>query len=80
MKEICRFILGVESIEGTVMERRIQDVMNMDASKQQVYKPRSGTVNRNLDKYTKEMLQYVYDELEPYVHMFGYTKGDPHAH
>lgn len=61
------------------MEKRIQDVMNMDASKQQVYKPRSGTVNRNLDKYTKEMLQFVYDELEPYVHMFGYTKGDPHA-
>lgn len=53
--------------------------MSMDASKQQVYKPRSGTVNRNLDKYTKEMLQFVYDEIEPYAHMFGYTKGDPHA-
>jgi len=74
-----RFVLGLETIEGTVIERRIQDVMNMSAKAQQVYKPRSGGSNRNLDKYTKELLKLCYDKLEPLVHLFGYTKGDPYA-
>lgn len=25
------------------------------------------------------MLQFCHDQLEPYVHFFGYTKGDPVA-
>jgi len=77
--ELMSYILGMESTEGTVLEKRIQDVMNMSASKQQVYKPRSGSVNKNLEKYTKEMLEFVYKELEPIVHIFGYAKDDPNA-
>jgi len=56
LNELMRFILGMETIEGTVIEKRIQDVMGMSAKAQQVYKPRSGGVNKNIDKFTKEML------------------------
>lgn len=33
LKQLFKFILGMESIEGTVIERRIKDVMAMGAKK-----------------------------------------------
>ena len=33
LKEIFRFILGMESIEGTVIEHRIEEVMKWSAEK-----------------------------------------------
>lgn len=74
-----RFILGLDSLEGTVIERRIDDVIAMGTKANQVYKPRSGTVNKNLDKYTDEMLLEVKDKMEELIHFFGYAKGDPIA-
>ena len=40
LKEIFRFILGMDSIEGTIIERRIDEVMSWSAERNQSYKPR----------------------------------------
>ena len=48
LRELMKFILGLDDIEGTVVERRISDVMAMGAKKNQTYKPRQGGTNRNL--------------------------------
>ena len=40
LKELFCFILGLESIEGTVMEHRIDEVMKWSEEKRQAYKPR----------------------------------------
>ena len=54
-----RFVLGIESIEGTVMEKRIDEVLNWEPSKNQGYKPRKTGKNKNLQHYTPEMIDYV---------------------
>ena len=40
LTELFTFILGVESIEGTVMEQRIEEVIAMGNKKNTAYKPR----------------------------------------
>ena len=52
LKEIFRFILGLETIEGTVIEHRIDEVMSWSKEKNQSYKPRQGGTNKNLKNYT----------------------------
>lgn len=49
-----KFILGMDSLEGTVIEQRIEEVVSMDKKSTQVYKPRSGGSNKNLGNYTPE--------------------------
>ena len=43
------FILGMtdENMKGSVIERRIEEVLAMGAKSTQVYKPRKGGVNKN---------------------------------
>ena len=40
LRELFKFILGIEEIDGTVIEQRIKDVMAMGSKKNQTYKPR----------------------------------------
>ena len=54
LKEIFRFILGIESIEGTVIEHRINEVMQWSTERNQTYKPRQGGINKNLKNYLPE--------------------------
>lgn len=48
LQELMKFILGLDSLEGTVIEQRIEDVIKMGSASNQVYKPRSGGSNKNL--------------------------------
>ena len=54
LKNLMKFILGMESIEGTVIEQRIEDVLGLGSASNQAYKPRSGGSNKNLQNYTPE--------------------------
>ena len=40
LRELFKFILGIDELEGTVIEKRIEDVMAMGSKKNQTYKPR----------------------------------------
>ena len=66
----------MDDIEGTVIEKRIQDVMAMGAKKNQTYKPRQGGTNRNLQNYTPEQIEYTKNYNEELFHIFGYVKDD----
>jgi len=50
LTELFKFILNVESIEGTLIEKRIELAVKEKAP--EVYKPRKGLVNGNKDKFT----------------------------
>ena len=52
--KLFRFILGMDSLEGTVIEQRIKEVIGMGSKKTQTYKPRSGGTNKNLANYLPE--------------------------
>ena len=65
------FLLNVDNIDGTVVKARIRHAAQKGA--RQVYKPRSGKSKANDDKYTKEQLQYMEEELAEFVETFGYV-------
>ena len=54
LRDLFKFILGLDSLEGTVIDKRIKDVMAMGAKKNQTYKPRQGGTNRNISNYLRE--------------------------
>ena len=45
MKEIFSFFLDAENIEGTIIEKRIDEICNAGHSKSVLYKPRHGKFN-----------------------------------
>ena len=53
LTEVLEFIYGVDSLHGTYLEKRIKDVLADEASSQ-LYKPRTGGMNKNLEHYTPE--------------------------
>ena len=63
-------------LDGTVVEKRIQDVMAMGSKRNQTYKPRQGGTNRNMKNYLPEQLEYTKSYNEELFHTFGYVKDD----
>ena len=76
LRNLFKFILGLHSLEGTVIEKRIEEVMAMGSKRNQTYKPRQGGTNRNLKNYTPEQLEYTKAYNEELFHMFGYVKDE----
>lgn len=76
LRELFKFILNMDDIEGSVVEQRITDVMGMGAKKNQTYKPRTGGTNRNMHNFLPEQLDYTKTTNEEIFHTFGYVKDD----
>lgn len=55
--DLVKFIFMQKDISGTYLEHYVKQVCGQDAP--QVYKPRKGLVNGNMDKYSKELLQAI---------------------
>lgn len=53
ISDVFRFMLGVQDIEGTYVQKRIREVVGIESSSV-LYKPRSGKANCNFDKFTKD--------------------------
>ena len=68
--------MGIDDIDGTVIEQRIKDVMAMGSKKNQTYTPRQGGTNRNMKNYLPEQLEYTKEYNEDLFHIFGYVKDD----
>ena len=49
LKELMQFLLEVDSIEGTYIEKRIRDSFSKEMKS---YKPREGEINRNSHLYS----------------------------
>ena len=56
LMEVFRFLLDVESLEGTVVEKRIQDICAQGTESKSVYalKSKSTNLSRCNDHYTDE--------------------------
>jgi hypothetical protein len=52
MMKLFKFILNEPNIEGTIIEKYID--LTVAEKAPEVYKPREGKVNTNLDKYNRE--------------------------
>ena len=74
--KLFKFILGMDSIEGMVIEQRIKDVCAMGAKKNQTYKPRQGGTNKNMANYLPEQIEFTKNHNEELFHIFGYVKDE----
>ena len=69
------FSMGVKSIKGTVLEKRVE---HLAKTKENVviYTPKNSTFNNNLDKYPPDVLQYMKEVMRPMLIYFGYAKAE----
>ena len=69
-----KYTLGLESLQDTVIEQRINDVITNNKDASVSYKPRSGGGYGKNDKYyNDEIISFMKDEGEDLLYFFGYT-------
>ena len=74
MTEVFKFILGTPTLQGTVLEKRINDVTSQGFAKQAVYTLKSTvTLNKCIHLYTEEQLTFIKTELKEFMYYFGYV-------
>jgi hypothetical protein len=59
MMSLMHLILNEPNIEGTVIERYVD--LTVQEKAPEIYKPRQGQVNSNLEKYNKEELVHLFE-------------------
>ncbi|CDW83009.1 fbox domain containing protein [Stylonychia lemnae] len=70
MIKLFKFILNTSHIEGTVIEKYIDLAVKEKAP--EIYKPREGRVNTNMDKFNREQLDFMYNYAKEQLQYFGY--------
>ena len=71
LKGLLEFILNVESISGTKVEQYLK--LAVSEASPQIYKPREGKINGNLDKFDQNSLRFVKNYAEDFITKFNYT-------
>ena len=79
-KTFC-FLLNQRTIKGTLIDTLIERVV-LEEGRPQVYKPRCGKANANMDKFNKEMMTFIFFSLQDLLKSFGYinNKNPEYAH
>lgn len=67
-----KFILNVDDLKGTRVEKYIQ--LAAQENSPQIYKPRRGKVNGNVDKFSPSQLEYMYQGATDIINNFGYEE------
>jgi predicted deacetylase len=69
-------MLELEDVEGTVIQERIIETIGKGKEANQLYKPRSGAMNKNMHRYSKELIEYIKEKAGYLLYFFGYVKTD----
>lgn len=70
LTSLFKFILGETNFESTLLERYIE-LATLDKAPE-IYKPRVGKANANMDKYNSDHLEYIYDYCKELLCNFNY--------
>ena len=75
---LFKFMLGMENIDGTNVERRIDEVVAMGSKASQTYvlKATTGQFNMNAQRYTKEQMDFIKQEMGDLLYFLGYSNFD----
>ena len=80
LKEMYSFMLGVRSIEGTLIESRIENLCAEMFSDIQI---NAEQLNDTIKMYNKEQLEFIKEELRDFLYFFNYTdhplESDPNT-
>ena len=75
LNELFCFLLDVDTIKGTVIEKRIFEISDQGFTAKSVYalKNTSKDLNKNADMYNKKLLEELKVILKLYNIFYGYT-------
>lgn len=75
IKDTFKFLFDVKSIEGTVLEKRIDEKCGQQGGPKALYKAKpSGTgLNRNAHMYNEKQLDRLKVQLKDFLYYFGYA-------
>ena len=73
LKGLLAFMLGVESVEGTFVWHRAQQVVAQDQRTRSIYTPRSGGVIKNMSQFSPEQVDFVLKQSARFIRFFNYT-------
>lgn len=75
---MMKFLLDLDDLSGTNMERRINQIDQMGSAATKTYKLKSttGRFNASYEKYTKDQIELVKKEMAEWIYFFGYAKKD----
>ena len=76
--ELFCFLLDVDSLEGTLCERRIKEVTASGFTTKTAYtlKNTSTNLSRNRHLYSEQQLAFLREELADMIAFWGYNKSD----
>ena len=74
MTELLKFILNVESLEGTKVEKYISMACGSPAPEVYKIRPGGGQVNANKDKFNQKLLDEMYDYASQLLLNFNYAE------
>lgn len=79
---IFKFLLELDSLEGTNAQRRIDEVLGMGQRAAQTYKFKAttGQLNTNTKRYSKEQADFIKNELADILYFFGYSNVDEESY
>ena len=72
MMKLMKFVLMEPNLEGTVIEKYID--LTLQEKAPEIYKPRQGVANSNLDKFDREQLDYMFNYAREQLVNFGYEE------
>ena len=69
-----KFLLDLDSLDGTNIERRIKEVVSLGEQSAMLYKLKSTTLRFNSNKvaYTQSQIDYIKETNRDFIHRFGY--------
>lgn len=73
LREIFEFMLGMDSMEGTFIEKRIRNRLENTKPSKAIYTPRSGGVIKSMHQFTDKQIDMVLKGSSHYINYFGYA-------
>lgn len=72
-QDMMKFMLNLDSIDGTNADHRIDSVLAMGAKATQTYRLKNQGLNSNAFRYSPAQLEFIKTELSRHLYFFGYT-------
>ena len=83
IKKLFCFLLDVDSIQGTLVEKQIEAVAKLGSSANQMQSYRlkadTGRLCARKHYYSEELLDYINTNLRDYMHFWGYSNDGVHT-
>jgi len=84
LEDMFKFILDLEDLEGTNVQRRIKEVIAMGAKAAALpnykLKKDTGKFTANMKRYNEEELSYIKEHFGHMLYFFGYTNHPEESH